>query len=165
MEVKPIGIIHSPFTAAAGTPIQPVFAGGSEGTVEVYPEYQEGLADLEGFERIWLLFWLDRAAPYKPKVKPYMDDKLRGLFSTRAPSRPNPIGMSCVKLLGVESNVLRVAEIDALDGTPLLDIKPYISRVDCFDVERSGWLDTIEHRNTKADNRFYKNPNESGETI
>jgi tRNA-Thr(GGU) m(6)t(6)A37 methyltransferase TsaA len=156
MEVKPIGIIHSPFTAAAGTPIQPVFAKGSEGTVEVYPEFQEGLADLDGFERIWLLFWLDRAAPYKLKVKPYMDETIRGLFSTRAPSRPNPIGMWCVKLLGVEGNVLKVAEIDALDETPLLDIKPYVGKVDCFDVKRSGWLDTIEHKNTKADERFYK---------
>jgi tRNA-Thr(GGU) m(6)t(6)A37 methyltransferase TsaA len=158
MEVKPIGIIHSPFTEAAGTPIQPVFAKGSEGTVEVYPEYQEGLADLDGFERIWLLFWLDRAPPYKLKVKPYMDEAIRGLFATRAPSRPNPIGMSCVKLLSVEGNVLRVAEIDALDGTPLLDIKPYVGRVDCFDVKRSGWPDTIEHKNTKADNRFHKKP-------
>lgn len=161
MEVRPIGIIHSPFKEAAGTPIQPVFAKGSEGTVEVYPEYQEGLADLDGFERIWLVFWLDRAAPYKLKVKPYMDDTIRGLFSTRAPSRPNSIGMSCVKLLGVEGNVLRVAEIDALDGTPLLDIKPYVGKVDCFDVKRSGWLDAIEHKNTRADERFYKT-NDSG---
>jgi tRNA-Thr(GGU) m(6)t(6)A37 methyltransferase TsaA len=160
MEVRPIGIIHSPFTDAAGTPIQPVFAKGSEGTVEVYPEFQEGLADLDGFERIWLLFWLDRAAPYKLKVKPYMDETIRGLFATRAPSRPNPIGISCVKLLGIEGNVLRVAEIDVLDGTPLLDIKPYVGKVDCFDVKHSGWLDTIEHKNTKADNRFHKKTRE-----
>jgi tRNA-Thr(GGU) m(6)t(6)A37 methyltransferase TsaA len=156
MEVRPIGVIHSPFKEAAGTPIQPVFAKDNEGTVEVYSEFQEGLTDLEGFERIWLLFWLDRAAPYKLKVKPYMDDELRGLFATRAPSRPNPIGMSCVKLLGVDGNVLRVAEIDALDGTPLLDIKPYVGKVDCFDVRRSGWLDTVKHKNTKADNHFHK---------
>jgi tRNA-Thr(GGU) m(6)t(6)A37 methyltransferase TsaA len=161
MDVRPIGIIHSPFTEAVGTPIQPIFAKGSEGMVEVFEEYQEGLADLDGFERIWLLFWLDRTAPYKLKVKPHMDDTIRGLFATRAPSRPNPIGMSCVKLLGVEGNVLRVAEIDALDGTPLLDIKPYVGRVDCFDVKRSGWLDTIEHKNIKADERFYR-ANDSG---
>jgi tRNA-Thr(GGU) m(6)t(6)A37 methyltransferase TsaA len=158
MKVKPIGIIHSPFTATAGTPRQPVFAKGSEGTVEVYPEFQERLADLDGFERIWLLFWLDRAAPYKLKVKPYMDNTIRGLFATRAPSRPNPIGMSCVKLLGVEKNMLKVAELDILDGTPLLDIKPYVGKVDCFDINRSGWLDTIEHKNTKVDNRFHKKP-------
>jgi len=161
MEVKPIGIIHSPFTEASGTPIQPVFAQDSEGTVEVFAEFQEGLADLEGFERIWLLFWLNRAAPYKLKVKPYMDNEMRGLFATRAPARPNPIGLSCVKLLSVEGNVLNVAEIDILDGTPLLDIKPYVGKADCFDVKRSGWLDTIEHLNTKADGRFYKKSNES----
>jgi tRNA-Thr(GGU) m(6)t(6)A37 methyltransferase TsaA len=162
MEVKPIGIIHSPFREAKGTPIQPVFAQGSEGTVEVFAEFQEGLADLEGFERIWLLFWLDRASLCKLKVKPYMDDKLRGLFATRAPSRPNPIGMSCVKLLSVEGNVLKVAELDILDGSPLLDIKPYVGKVDCFDVRRSGWLDTIEHKNTKADERFYKSNDSAG---
>lgn len=161
MEVRPIGIIHSPFKEAAGTPIQPVFAKGSEGTVEVYPEFQEGLADLDGFERIWLLFWLNRASPYKLKVKPYMDDTIRGLFSTRAPSRPNSIGMSCVKLLGVDGNILKVAEFDILDGSPLLDIKPYVGKVDCFDVRRSGWLDAVEHINTKADERFHR-ANDSG---
>lgn len=155
MEVKPIGIIHSPFSEPQGTPIQPVFAQGSEGTVEVLAQYEEALADLEGFERIWLLFWLDRASAFKPKVKPYMDDTLRGLFATRAPSRPNPIGLSCVKLLSVEGNILKVADIDILDGTPLLDIKPYVGKVDCFDVKRSGWLDTVAERSKKADNRFY----------
>ncbi len=156
MEIRPIGIIHSPFTEASGTPRQAVFAKGSEGTVEVFAEFQEGLANLEGFERIWLLFWLDRAAPYRLKVKPYMDDKMRGLFATRAPSRPNPIGMSCVKLLSVEGNVLGVAEIDALDGTPLLDIKPYVGKLDCFNVKRSGWLQNILNNPSPADDRFYK---------
>lgn len=156
MQVKPIGIIHSPFKAAQGTPIQPVFAGDIQGTVEVFEQYQEGLADLDGFERIWLLFWLDRAASYKLKVKPYMDENMRGLFSTRAPSRPNPIGMSCVRLLGIEGNILKISELDILDGTPLLDIKPYVGKVDCFDVKRSGWLDAAEHKNTKADDRFHK---------
>jgi tRNA-Thr(GGU) m(6)t(6)A37 methyltransferase TsaA len=165
MEIKPIGIIHSPFTTPEGIPIQPVFAKDSEATVEVYEEYKEALADLEGFERIWLLFWLDRASKFKPKVKPYMDNQMRGLFSTRAPSRPNPIGMSCVKLLGVEGNILKVAQVDILDGTPLLDIKPYIAKVDCFEIKRNGWLDAIKERNTKADNRFYKNSNESGDKV
>jgi tRNA-Thr(GGU) m(6)t(6)A37 methyltransferase TsaA len=122
----------------------------------VFEEYREGLADLDGFERIWLLFWLDKAAPYKLKVKPYMDENMRGLFSTRAPSRPNPIGMSCVRLLGVEGNILKISELDILDGTPLLDIKPYVGKVDCFDVKRSGWLDSVEHKNIKADDRFHK---------
>ncbi len=164
MKVKPIGIIHSPFTEASGTPIQPAFAKDSEGTVEVFEEYREGLADLDGFERIWLLFWLDRASQYKLKVKPYMDDKIRGLFSTRAPSRPNPIGLSCVKLLSVKGNIVKVADIDILDGTPLLDIKPYIRKFDCFQVERSGWLDTVDERSKNADNRFYRDQDKFEDT-
>ena len=165
MQVKPIVIIHSPFTTPKGVPVQPVFAKGCEATVEVFPEFQEALADLEGFERIWLLCWLDRASVFKPRVKPYMDDKLRGLFATRAPSRPNPIGLSCVKLLSIEGNKLHVAEIDILDRTPLLDIKPYIAKVDCFAVKCSGWLDTIKGRNTKADNRFYEDADKSGDKV
>jgi tRNA-Thr(GGU) m(6)t(6)A37 methyltransferase TsaA len=156
MEFEPIGIIHSPFKQAAGTPIQPAFAKDAEGVVEVYEPYIEGLQDLEGFERIWLIFWLHKSAPFKLRVTPYLDTVERGLFSTRAPSRPNPIGMSSVKLLKIDGGRLHVAEIDILDGTPLLDIKPYVGKVDCFQVERNGWLDTVEKDNTKADNRFHK---------
>jgi tRNA (adenine37-N6)-methyltransferase len=158
MEVKAIGTIHSPFQDAAGVPIQPAFAGDVEGTVEVFAEYKEALADLEGFERIWLLYWFDRAAPFKAKVKPYLDDQSHGLFATRAPARPNPIGLSCVKLLAVEGAMLRVGGIDILDGTPLLDIKPYANRFDHFEVARSGWLDTAERGSTKSDSRFFGNP-------
>ncbi|MGD9110458.1 MAG: tRNA (N6-threonylcarbamoyladenosine(37)-N6)-methyltransferase TrmO [Phycisphaerales bacterium] len=154
--LEPIGIIHSPFKQAAGTPIQPAFAKDVEGVVEVYEPYIEGLKDLEGFERIWLIFWLHKSAPFKLHVTPYLDTAERGLFATRAPSRPNPIGMSSVKLLKIDGGRLHVAEIDILDGTPLLDIKPYVGKVDCFQVERSGWLDTVEKHDTKADNRFHK---------
>jgi tRNA-Thr(GGU) m(6)t(6)A37 methyltransferase TsaA len=160
MELKPIGIIHSPFKQAKGVPIQPAFAKDTEGIVEVYEPYIEGLQDLEGFERIWLIFWLHKAAPFKLRVTPYLDTVQRGLFATRAPSRPNPIGLSSVRLLRRNGCRLHVAEIDILDGTPLLDIKPYIGKVDCFNVKRSGWLDTIEHKNTKADNRFHKKTSE-----
>jgi tRNA-Thr(GGU) m(6)t(6)A37 methyltransferase TsaA len=162
MELKAIGTIHSPFRDAAGAPIQPAFAGDTEGTVELSPEYEEALADLEGFERIWLLYWFDRASPFKTKVKPYMDDNPRGLFATRAPARPNRIGLSCVRLLSIEGTTLHVADIDVLDGTPLLDIKPYARRFDCFEVTRNGWLDTAERGSTKADNRFFAN--QEGET-
>ncbi|MGD8786884.1 MAG: tRNA (N6-threonylcarbamoyladenosine(37)-N6)-methyltransferase TrmO [Phycisphaerales bacterium] len=157
ININPIGVIHSPITSTDGAPIQPAFAQNHEGTVEVYEEFEEALLDLEGFERIWLLFWFDRASKFKLKVKPYMDDKPHGLFATRAPSRPNPIGLSCVKLLSVEKNILRVCEIDILDGTPLLDIKPYVGKFDCFEVKRNGWLDNVDKENTKADNRFYNN--------
>ncbi len=155
-EVRSIGIIHSPFTEAAGTPIQPRFAEDVEGNVEVFEEFAPGLKDLDGFERIWLIYWFDRSQPFKLMVKPYIDTVERGLFATRAPSRPNPIGISCVKLLGIDGNILRVSGMDILDGTPLLDIKPFIARFDSFQVSRSGWQDTIEDPHKKADNRFRK---------
>lgn len=161
MELGPIGVIRSPFKQSEGTPIQPVFAKDAEGVVEVYEPYVEGLQDLEGFERIWLIFWLHKAAPFKLRVKPYLDTVERGLFATRAPSRPNPVGLSSVRLLKRDGCRLHIAEFDMLDGTPLLDIKPYIGKVDSFQVERSGWLDTVEKQNTKADNRFHKTDTET----
>ena len=157
MEIQPIGTIHTSFRHASGVPIQPVFARGSDGMVEVFPEYEEALADLEGFERIWLLCWFDRSSAFRTKVTPYLDDTARGLFATRAPARPNPIGLSCVRLLGIEANKLRVTEVDILDGTPLLDIKPYVQQFDCFDVKRNGWLDTTDRARTRADSRFLRN--------
>jgi tRNA-Thr(GGU) m(6)t(6)A37 methyltransferase TsaA len=160
MKIEPIGVVHSPFKQSAGTPIQPAFAQGAEGTIEVFPKFTEALSDLEGFERIWLLCWLDRASEYRLKVKPYLDRQRRGLFATRAPSRPNPIGLSCVRLLSVEGNTVQVADIDILDGTPLLDIKPYVKKFDYFDVQRNGWLDAVPKEDTRADDRFHRNPNE-----
>jgi len=154
MNVEPIGTIHSPFTAQRGTPIQPAMAQGAEGRVELHPEYADGLADLDGFERIWLIYAFDRAGPARLAVTPYMDDQPRGLFATRAPTRPNPIGMSCVRLLAVDGCTLRVADIDVLDGTPLLDIKPYAPRFDHFEVQRWGWLQATDSERTVADGRF-----------
>ena len=154
MEVKPIGIIHTPFTTSTGTPIQPQMAHGAVGTVEVFEEYTPGLRDIEGFDRIWLLFWFHRASPPKLLVQPYMDTKEHGLFTTRAPARPNPIGISSVRLLEVKENILKVADVDMLDGTPLLDIKPYAPKFDCFAVQRCGWLDTVNDHSFLADNRF-----------
>ena len=124
MELKSIGIIHSPHQRAAGAPAQVAFAGGSVGTVEIFPEYSGGVKDLAGFERIWLIYWFDRAVPARLEVTPYLDTEPRGIFATRAPCRPNPLGFSPVRLIGVEGHLLRVADIDILDGTPLIDIKP-----------------------------------------
>lgn len=149
-----IGLIHSPFKQQAGTPIQPVFADGAQGTVQIYPEYEEGLLDLNGFERIWLLYWLDRAPPARLRVIPYRDNVERGAFATRSPSRPNPIGLSCVRLLGIEGNTLRVAGVDMLDGTPLWDIKPYVPQFDSFPNAKAGWLDARRVDRTHADERF-----------
>ena len=154
MEVKPIGIIRSPFTRSEGAPIQPSAAHGARGSVEVYEEYREGLLDIEGFDRIWLLYWFDRAKPFSLLVTPYLDTRPHGVFATRAPSRPNPIGLSTVRLIGVEGRVLTVEDFDILDGTPLLDIKPYVGRFDVFDAPRSGWLDTVPGWNDRADGRF-----------
>jgi len=154
MNVEPIGIIHSPFTTAEGMPIQPALAGGAEGWVEVFPQFEAGLADLEGFDRIWLLYAFHRAVPPRLRVVPFLDTTERGIFATRAPCRPNGIGMSSVRLLGVEGNILRIAEVDMLDGTPLLDIKPYAPRFDCFEVRRCGWLDQAKREPTTTDARF-----------
>jgi tRNA-Thr(GGU) m(6)t(6)A37 methyltransferase TsaA len=155
-EVRPIGVIRSQWTAAAGTPIQPRFSSGEKGLacVELAPEWTEGLDDLDGFDRIWLIYWFDRAGSATLTVTPFMDDQPRGLFSTRAPCRPNPIGVSPVKLLAVEGNRLRIAECDILDGTPLLDIKPYAPRFDVFEDAASGWLGRAAPKRTHADQRF-----------
>jgi len=152
--IKPIGVIRSPHREPAGTPIQPAFAAKAVGEAVVDGEYASSLRDLDGFSRIWLIYWFHLAAPYKPLVIPFRDTIERGLFSTRAPTRPNPIGLSAVRLLGVEGNVLKLADIDIVDGTPLLDIKPYSPKFDCFPDERSGWLDKDARDAGTGDDRF-----------
>ncbi|MGB9606461.1 MAG: tRNA (N6-threonylcarbamoyladenosine(37)-N6)-methyltransferase TrmO [Bryobacteraceae bacterium] len=154
MRLKPIGVIRTPFREPAGTPIQPCMSDGAEGQVIVFDEYREGLSDLEGFERIWLLYWFHCASPARLRVQPYLDSQERGLFATRAPCRPNPIGISCVRLLAVEGNVLRIAEVDIVDGTPLLDIKPYVPRFDAYPAARAGWLASARSARCAADDRF-----------
>jgi tRNA-Thr(GGU) m(6)t(6)A37 methyltransferase TsaA len=149
-----IGRIHSPFKQATGTPIQPYRAGSALGYITLRPEFQEGLADLDGFDRVWLIYWFHRAAPAKMSVIPYRDTIAHGLFATRVPARPNTIGMSCVRLLNIENNILRLAEVDILDDTPLLDIKPYVPQYDNYPVQRCGWLDTVPDKSVVADDRF-----------
>ncbi len=156
MKLIEIGLIHSPFSQATGTPIQPSRSKGAEGSIELNPIWTEGLKDLEGFDRIWLFYWFDRAASAKLTVIPYRDVVPHGLFSTRAPARPNPIGLSNVRLLGIEGNILRIADVDILDKTPLLDIKPYVPQYDNYDVERLGWIDRVPDRPVVADDRFEK---------
>jgi tRNA-Thr(GGU) m(6)t(6)A37 methyltransferase TsaA len=140
IEYHPIGVVHSPFTEQKGTPIQPAKAKGARGTVEVFPEYAGGLSDLDGFSHIYLLCHLHRSEGFKLKVIPYLDTVPRGLLATRAPSRPNPIGLSIVDLVRIEGNVLTVKNIDMLDGTPVLDIKPFVGQFDERRVVRPGWL-------------------------
>lgn len=152
--LREIGIVKTPFGEQQGTPIQPCYANGATGEVVVYEPYAAALDDLEGFERIWLIYWMDRAGPYRPKVVPYRDVHERGLFSTRAPCRPNPIGLSVVRLRGREGRVLRVSDVDILDGTPLLDIKPYFPACDAHPSSKSGWLDGPSSGREIADDRF-----------
>lgn len=142
--LRPIGVIHTPHTRSDETPIQPVFAEGVQGRAEVLPEYAAGLQDLGGFSHIWLLYWFDRAGPAQLALRPYLQDDLHGVFATRAPARPNPIGLSLVRLVRCEGRVLHLADVDMLDGTPLLDIKPYVPRFDCRTGVRTGWLEAVD---------------------
>jgi tRNA (adenine37-N6)-methyltransferase len=151
---KPIGIIHSPFRKATDTPIQGVMAKGVEGSVEVFPEFASALQDLHGFERIWLVYWFDRVGPAQLVVKPFLDEHEHGVFATRSPCRPNPLGLSCVRLLGINGPRLRISDLDILDQTPLLDIKPYVPGFDCFEAKRVGWLQDKGSQPVLADNRF-----------
>jgi len=136
--MHPIGVIYSPFTDKSQTPIQ-ASRSQDKGAVEVYPEYAEGLQDLEGFSHIFLLYVFHKSSSYSLLVKPLLDDQLRGVFATRHPARPNPIGMSVVRLIARQGNTLEVEGVDMLDGTPLLDIKPYVTYFDVRTDTRSGW--------------------------
>ena len=151
---KPIGTIHTPFTKQEGMPIQPSRAKGARGTVEVLPEYSTGLADLEGFSHIFLLYHFHRSTGHRLKVIPFLDTEERGVFATRAPSRPNAIGLSLVSLISVEENLLLVEGVDMLDGTPLLDIKPYVPEFDERAGVRIGWLEAARKREAVSDDRF-----------
>lgn len=152
----PIGIIHSPFTETTGTPIQPRFADGAAGHVEVFEEFAPGLADLDGFSHVHLIYHFHRSTGYSLVVTPYLDDTERGLFATRAPRRPNPIGLSVVRLERVEGRLLHVADLDVIDGTPLLDIKPFNPSVDHRGASSVGWMEGKEFsgRRGRADGRF-----------
>lgn len=151
---RPIGTIRTPHRQQAGTPIQPACAEGIRGTVEVFDIYADALADLEGFNRIWLLYVLDRAKPWAARVIPFRDRVERGLFATRVPARPNPIGMSAVKLISIEGRILTIEGVDMLDRTPLIDIKPYVSEFDAYPHARAGWYEKGCGNVTVADERF-----------
>ncbi len=144
-----IGVIHSCHTSAENVPIQPVYAQGCAGRVEVFPEFADGLTDLEGFSHVYLIYSFHKAGPARLKVKPFLQDAERGVFATRSPLRPNPLGLSAVKLLKREGNVLFLDGVDILDGTPLLDIKPYTARFDRIETDRNGWQDAVEEETVK----------------
>jgi tRNA-Thr(GGU) m(6)t(6)A37 methyltransferase TsaA len=156
IELKPIGIIHSPFKAPKGVPIQPTAGKDVQGTVEVFPEYAGGLKDLDGFSHIMLVCYFHLAKEYSLEVIPFMDDQLRGVFATRAPSRPNPIGISVVRLDKIEGNILHIRDLDIVDGTPLLDIKPHVSEFVSGEIQKIGWLEHNMKKlpKTKDNGRF-----------
>lgn len=153
---NPIGVIHSPFKDIKGMPIQPKGAKGIAGTIEIKPEYADGLKDIEGFSHIILIYHFHLSRGYSLKVKPFLDDNLHGVFATRAPKRPNPIGISVVRLRKIAGNILHIEDVDIVDGTPLLDIKPYVPEFDVHIVHRMGWLSkkAAKARTVKADKRF-----------
>jgi tRNA-Thr(GGU) m(6)t(6)A37 methyltransferase TsaA len=153
---RPIGVIHSPHQELAGMPVQPTGAKGVQGWIEVAPAFAPGLQDLEGFSHVILLYHLHKAAPAKLVVTPFLDDQPRGVFATRAPTRPNPIGLSVVELVGREGAVLHITNVDILDGTPLLDIKPFVGAFDQPENPRIGWFERSRGQfdGMRSDDRF-----------
>ncbi len=157
IDCKPIGIIHSEHTIAEKTPIQPVYAKGCKGQVEVFPEYARGLRDLDDFSHIYLIYHFHQSPQVKLIVKPFLQDVERGVFATRSPCRPNALGLSVVELVGVDGNILYLDNVDILDGTPLLDIKPYTAKFDLNYVKKNGWQDEVdEHTAQKRGKRGYE---------
>lgn len=156
MVLRVVGRVYTPFLEGKGAPIQPVYAPDAEGTVVIDEPFAAALDDLEGFERLWLLFWMDRVVPFRPRVVPYRDTRERGLFATRSPCRPNPIGLSVVRLVRREGRVLHVTGVDILNGTPLVDVKPYVPEFDAFPSSKAGWLDVLGADLRVADGRFHE---------
>ncbi len=152
----PIGIIHSPFKDLEGMPIQPSGESSGPGTIEILPEFAKGLKDLASFSHIILLYHFHRVKRVSLTVTPFLGSELHGIFATRAPTRPNPIGVSMVKLVKVEGSTLYVENLDILDGTPLLDLKPYVPEFDYHPDVRTGWLESVKGKvqTTRSDDRF-----------
>ena len=156
IEMKPIGVARTPFKERKEMPIQPTGPRDVVGEIEVAEEYAPGLKDLDGFSHIFLIYCFHESKGYDLTFVPFMDTVSRGVFATRAPRRPNPVGLSVVRVLGVDGNRIRVQDIDVLDGTPILDIKPYVPKFDAPDVDAIGWLDGNDGKSEtlRSDGRF-----------
>ena len=158
IKYKSIGIIHSPFREPKGTSIHPKAGKDIKGWVEIFHEYVKGLEDIEGFSHIILVYHFHLSGKFSLKVKPYLDNRLRGVFTTRAPSRPTSIGLSVVRLNRVQGEKLFIKDVDIIDGTPLLDIKPYVPEFDRHEKIRIGWLEKrVKKLNTAKDNGRFEN--------
>ena len=144
--INPVGIIHSPFASKVDAPIQGAYVPEAVGRVELFLEYAAGLKDIEGFSHLILLYHFDRAGEVALVRPTFLDDNPHGIFATRHPCRPNGLGLTVVRLLGREENILTISGIDVLDGTPLIDIKPYIPRFDAHPEALSGWFTGKELR-------------------
>jgi tRNA-Thr(GGU) m(6)t(6)A37 methyltransferase TsaA len=153
---QPIGLVRSPFADLGGMPLQSVAAAEVRGKIEIYPEFVAGLKDLKGFSHLHVVAHLHRGVPGGLAVVPFLDDTVRGVFATRSPRHPNPIGLSVVRLLSVSGATLEIAGVDLLDLTPVLDIKPYVPEFDSIAAERTGWLQDVADRvhSVKSDRRF-----------
>jgi tRNA-Thr(GGU) m(6)t(6)A37 methyltransferase TsaA len=136
----PIGVIHTPFVSMDGMPVQSVASGGVAGTVELDPHFQEGLSDLAAFSHLILVTHLHQVTGYSLTVVPFLDDRPHGIFATRSPRRPNPIGISIVRLTAISGSTLHIEDIDVVDGTPLLDLKPFVPAIDNRQTDRTGWF-------------------------
>ncbi len=152
----PVAHMRTPFTNVRGMPIQPVGAQGVAGSIDVLPEFADGLADIEGFSHLLVIYHLHECKGFTLRVQPFLDNDEHGIFATRSPRRPNPIGISVLRLTGVTGNRLHVENVDMLDGTPVLDIKPYVPTFDVWDADRTGWFATVADNavQCRADDRF-----------
>jgi tRNA-Thr(GGU) m(6)t(6)A37 methyltransferase TsaA len=152
-ELRPIGYIRCDHKEPSATPIQPVYAQECRARAEIFPEYEEGLRDLEGFSHIYIIYYFHKGRPPSLTVTPFLEDVARGVFATRSPRRPNPIGFSLVRLVKRENNILFLEEEDMLDGTPVLDIKPFVPRFDYRDNARAGWQEDVDEETAKVRGR------------
>lgn len=155
--INPIGVIRTPHTDIKNMPIQPIAADGIKGYIELLPQYVAGLKDLIGFSYITLIYHFHKIEGFELEVIPFMDTEKRGIFSCKAPKRPNAIGLSTVKLLGIEGNIIHIEQVDMLDGTPLIDVKPFFPKYDNRDNVSIGWLEKnkdIPIEKMRADERF-----------
>ncbi len=152
----PIGVVHSPFKTVENMPVQPSAARDVEAEIEIFEQYKEGLSDIDGFSHIYVVFYLNRVRETRLRVIPFLDTVERGIFATRSPARPNPVGLSLVELVSVNENFLRIRGIDMLDGSPVIDIKPFVPDFEKHDNVRKGWFEGNTHKAEKilSDTRF-----------